>query len=333
MASITYTGEVASPAGPLQIASEDGSETGLCPDGVDCKLPDEPEVKENKQCNYVYDEDGRKVCDSRIYQGDPGDVSCGDVNGVFTCVGKAPKANGIDISTSIDTMPNSDGSTTSTKTDVATKYNCPDGYSSCTVTNTTTTTTTHTNADGSIAGSSSTTVCSGAECGGSSGSGGGGNGGKGDDTTNCDPATDPKACEGGSTDGGGKKCDAPIQCDGDAVMCAILQQQHKDTCELMAEPSEEEKSKFEQDKAAEATKVDQLQEQLDDKAKTIFSDFQTKASGNQYGGRCFDDVSFEFMGSTFTLPASQVCPYLALFRYAVVAMAYLASARIVSRGI
>lgn len=330
----SFTGEVAGNGGSLTIGNPQTGSEGVCPDGVDCTPPDEPQQKENKQCNYVYDEDGRKVCDSRQFQGDPGSMNCGEFNGGgYTCTAKVPTANGIDISTKIDTTPNSDGSSTSTKTDVAIKYNCPNGYSSCTVTNTTTTTTTHTNADGSIAGSSSTTVCSGAECGGSSGSGGGGNGGKGDDTTNCDPATDPKACEGGSTDGGGKKCDAPIQCDGDAVMCAILQQQHKDTCELMAEPSDEEKSKFEQDKAAEATKVDQLQEQLDDKASSLFSDFQAKATGNQYGGRCFDDVSFEFMGSTFTLPASQVCPYLALFRYAVVAMAYLAAARIVSRGI
>uniref|UniRef100_UPI00273A7D7F virulence factor TspB C-terminal domain-related protein n=1 Tax=Pseudomonas sp. RW407 TaxID=2202894 RepID=UPI00273A7D7F len=169
--------------------------------------------------------------------------------------------------------------------------------------------------------------------GGGGGGGGGGNGGKGDDTTNCDPATDPKACEGGSTDGGGKKCDAPIQCDGDAVMCAILQQQHKDTCELMADPSDEEKSKFEQDKATEETKVDQLQEQLDDKASSIFADFQTKASGSEYGGACLTDQTVDVMGHEITFKWSVACPYLLWLRYALIAMAYFYAARIISRAI
>ncbi|MFS2123367.1 virulence factor TspB C-terminal domain-related protein [Pseudomonas sp. Pseusp97] len=333
LASVTFTGRVLSDAGGLQVADPEGANSGYCVDPANCKLPDLPKTEENKQCNYTTDAEGRKVCDSRQFSGEPGQQSCGDVNGTFQCVGKAPTANGIDISTKVDTKANSDGSTTSTKTDVATKYDCSGKYSDCKVTTTTTTTTTTKNAAGEVTGSNSQTTCKGDSCSGSSGTGGGGNGGKGDDTTNCDPATDPKACEGGSTDGGGKKCDAPIQCDGDAVMCAILQQQHKDTCELMAEPSDEEKSKFEQDKAAEISKVDALQDELDDKASGLFADFQAKATGNQYGGQCLADKSLEVFGATFTLPLSKICPYLVLLRYALIAMAYLAAARIVSRGI
>jgi len=116
-------------------------------------------------------------------------------------------------------------------------------------------------------------------------------------------------------------------------MCAILQQQHKDTCELMAEPSDEEKSKFEQDKASEIAKLDALQEDLDQKASGLFADFKVKASGGQYAGQCLSDKEVDIMGTSFTFPFSKACPYLYLLRYAIIAMAYLAAARIVSRGI
>lgn len=333
----SFTGEVADSGGPIQVADPGANKDGVCPDTIDCTPPDIPSTKENKQCNYVLDGEGRKVCDSRMFNGDPGEQNCGTVNGgAFTCTSRPPVGSGSDVSTKIDTKANADGSTTSTKTDVATQYNCDGKYSDCKITTTTTTTTTHKNADGSVSGTNSSTTCAGDQCGAASGAGvggGGGNKGKGDETTNCDPATDPKACEGGSTDGGGKKCDAPIQCDGDAVMCAILQQQHKDTCELMAEPSTEEKSKFEQDKAAEVAKVDVLQEDLDQKASGLFADFKVKASGGQYAGQCLADKQVDIMGTSFTFPFSKACPYLYLLRYAIIAMAYLAAARIVSRGI
>ncbi|MCE4068536.1 MULTISPECIES: virulence factor TspB C-terminal domain-related protein [Pseudomonas] len=335
LVAATFTGEAAPDAQASQSAANPATgQDGECAEGQDCTVADPPKVDDKQDCNYTTDAEGRKVCSSSQFNGDPGNMDCGSVNGKFTCVTKPASSNGIKIDTSIKTTANSDGSATSVKTDVSTKSNCPAGSSSCKVTTTTTTTTTHKGSDGSITGTSSETTCKGDECSGAStGGGGGGNNGKGDDTTNCDPATDPKACEGGSTDGGGKKCDAPIQCDGDAVLCAILQQQHKDTCELMADPSDEERSKFEQDKAAETAKVDKLQSDLDDKASSLFSDFQAKASGNQYGGQCLQDKQVDVMGATISLPFSQVCPYIALLRYAVVAMAYLAAARIVSRGI
>lgn len=333
----SFTGETAGNGGIPSVAEPGANTEGVCPDPATCNVPDIPATEENKQCNYVLDWEGRKVCDSRKFNGDPGEQNCGTINGgAYGCTARAPSGSGSDVSTKIETKPNSDGSTTSTKTDVATQYNCDGKYSDCKITTTTTTTTTHKNADGSVSGTNSSTTCAGDQCGGTSGAGvggGGGNKGKGDETTNCDPATDPKACEGGSTDGGGKKCDAPIQCDGDAVMCAILQQQHKDTCELMAEPSAEEKAKFDQDKSAEFAKVDSLQDSLDQKASGLFADFKVKASGNQYGGQCLADKQVDIMGSAFIFPFSKACPYLYLLRYALIAMAYLYAARIVSRGL
>lgn len=333
----SFTGETAGNGGMPSVADPGSSTEGVCPDPATCNVPDIPSTEENKQCNYVLDGEGRKVCDSRQFQGDPGSKNCGTINGgAYGCTDKVPSGNGTDVSTTVDTKPNPDGGTTSTKTDVATQYNCNGKYTDCKVTTTTTTTTTHKNADGSVSGTNTSTTCSGAQCGGSgtgTSGGGGGNKGKGDDTTNCDPATDPKACEGGSTDGGGKKCDAPIQCDGDAVMCAILQQQHKDTCELMAEPTDEQKAKFEQSKVAEQAKVDSLQDDLDQKVGGLFADFKSKATGGNYPGQCLEDKQVDIMGTAFVFPFSKACPYLYLLRYAIIAMAYLAAARIVSRGL
>lgn len=331
-----YTGEVADPTAPLTPADPSTNTDGVCSDSMSCTPQDQPEVNEKRDCQYVEDAEGRKICTSSSFSGSPGTQQCATgENGRVVCVTKHPSSTGSKVDTKVETKPNPDGSTTSTKTDVATKVDCPAGPSSCKSTTTTTTTTTQKDADGNVTGTTSQTTCSGDKCtsGGSTGGGGAGNGGKGDATTNCDPSTDPKACEGTSTDGGGKKCDAPIQCDGDAVMCAILQQQHKDTCELMKDPTEEEKAKFDQQKTAEFGKVDALQSELDQKASGLFSNFQATASGTQYGGRCLTDKQVDIMGHSFTFPFSQACPYLYLLRYALVAMAYLTAARIVSRGI
>lgn len=331
----TFTGEVAPDSQASQAAANpEANQDGQCGPDQNCDVPTPPTEEQKQDCNYVYDDRGARVCSSFQYKGDPGNMDCGSVNGKFECITRPASSNGTKVDTKVETKANSDGSSTTTKTDVATKVECPSGANSCKTTTTTTTTTTSKHANGEVTGSSSQTTCKGDNCSGaSSGGGGGGNNGKGDQTTNCDPATDPKACEGASTDGGGKKCDAPIKCDGDAVMCAILQQQHKDTCELMKEPTEEQKSKLQQDTVAEQAKVDALQTELDQKATSLFADFQAKASGSQYGGKCLEDKQVDIMGASFTFPFSQACPYLYLLRYALIAMAYLAAARIVSRGI
>ena len=116
-------------------------------------------VKEDKPCVYTADGD-KQVCESKKSEENTGQ-SCGTVNGVETCVPKAPDKNGIDIRTEATTTTNPDGTTTTTKKDTATTTTCK-GIKNCTTTTTTVTTTTTKNANGQTTGSSST--CSGPQC-------------------------------------------------------------------------------------------------------------------------------------------------------------------------
>ncbi|MCQ4323054.1 virulence factor TspB C-terminal domain-related protein, partial [Stutzerimonas stutzeri] len=63
---------------------------------------------------------------------------------------------------------------------------------------------------------------------GSDGGTGGGSDGDSDGEGECDPATDPDKC--GQSSVGGEACDVQIECNGDAVQCAILKQQKEMRC-------------------------------------------------------------------------------------------------------
>ncbi|MBW8452708.1 MAG: hypothetical protein K0M52_00355 [Pseudomonas sp.] len=143
-----YTGQQCSTTGTGTEVAEDVS------DSVDPET-----VKEEKPCVYTTVGD-KQVCESKKSEENTGE-SCGEVNGVRTCVPKAPDKNGIDIRTEATTKTNPDGTTTTTKTDTATSTTCK-GIKNCTTTKTTVTTTTTKNANGQTTGSNST--CTGPLC-------------------------------------------------------------------------------------------------------------------------------------------------------------------------
>ena len=143
-----YTGQQCSTTGTGNEVAEDVS------DSVDPET-----VKEEKPCVYTTVGD-KQVCESKKSEEKTGE-SCGEVNGVRTCVPKAPDKNGIDIRTEATTKTNPDGTTTTTKTDTATSTTCK-GIKNCTTTTTTVTTTTTKNANGQTTGSNST--CTGPLC-------------------------------------------------------------------------------------------------------------------------------------------------------------------------
>ncbi len=143
-----YTGQQCSTTGTGSEIAEDVS------DSVDPET-----VKEEKPCVYTADGD-KQVCESKKSEENTGE-SCGEVNGVRTCIPKAPDKNGIDIRTEATTKTNPDGSTTTTKTDTATSTTCK-GIKNCTTTTTTVTTTTTKNPNGQTTGSNST--CTGPLC-------------------------------------------------------------------------------------------------------------------------------------------------------------------------
>ena len=159
--AVSFNGEVAGDSSPLLIKGQDGAEEGICPPGENCDPEPAPVQKEEQPCNYVEDGEGRMVCSATKWTAEPGQQSCGTVNGKFDCYGRAPTSNGIQIDTKVETKPNAAGGTTTTKTDTHTQTICT-GANSCTTTTTVTVNRTDKNAAGETTGQSST--CTGPKC-------------------------------------------------------------------------------------------------------------------------------------------------------------------------
>lgn len=156
---VKFTGNTA-PGGPLSISH--GGSDGLCDPASPCPPPeDPPNQNDSKPCVYVYDGEGRKVCSSNQWNAQPGQSSCGTVNGNFVCIGKAPASNGISIDTTVTDKQNPDGSTTTTKEDKITQTICKGAYS-CSTQNTTNKTSIIKDAAGNTTGK--TNECTGPHC-------------------------------------------------------------------------------------------------------------------------------------------------------------------------
>lgn len=156
---VNFTGNTA-PGGPLSISH--GGSDGLCDPASPCPPPeDPPNQNDRKDCVYVYDGEGRKVCSSNQWNAQPGQSSCGTVNGNFVCIGKAPTSNGISIDTTVTDKQNPDGSTTTTKEDKITQTKCIGAYS-CSTQNTTNKTSIIKDAAGNTTGK--TNECTGPHC-------------------------------------------------------------------------------------------------------------------------------------------------------------------------
>ncbi len=164
------------------------------------------------------------------------------------------------------------------------------------------------------------------------GTGGGGTG-------QCDPAKDPNKCGSGSSISGDGDCKVAIQCNGDAIQCAIVRQ------EKLARCADEEFRTVDDKK-------------IQDLKNTLAGEFSgpeyepIKATGEnthdlsklldtsgRFSKACpvIPDVSFPWFGSTQTVSLSSVssdlCTYLQWFGYLLVAFAMRAAAEIIARGL
>lgn len=176
--------------------------------------------------------------------------------------------------------------------------------------------------------------------GGGDGDGGGtGGGGDGGGDGQCDPAKDPNKCGSGSSISGDGDCKVAIQCNGDAIQCAIVRQ------EKLARCADEEFRTVDDKK-------------IQDLKNTLAGEFSgpeyepIKATGEnthdlsklldtsgRFSKACpvIPDVSFPWFGSTQTVSLSSVssdlCTYLQWFGYLLVAFAMRAAAEIIARGL
>lgn len=176
--------------------------------------------------------------------------------------------------------------------------------------------------------------------GGGDGDGGGtGGGGDGGGDGQCDPAKDPNKCGSGSSISGDGDCKVAIQCNGDAIQCAIVRQEKAARCA-------DEEFRTVDDK------------KIQDLKNTLAGEFSgpeyepIKATGEnthdlsklidtsgRFSKACpvIPDVSFPWFGSTQTVSLSSVssdlCTYLQWFGYLLVAFAMRSAAEIIARGL
>ena len=185
------------------------------------------------------------------------------------------------------------------------------------------------------------------------GSGGEGSGGSGEGEGGTGSGTGTGEGEGGGsgtggtgsgTGGGGVDgetggdwggdCKKGFVCEGDALICAISQAEHKRNCELLENPKESDEHKAYTDAIAAANRAAEsgegiladLTEEVDIKSGLINT---TSALGS---GSCIRDLSISVGGHAVSLPLSKICPYLAAFGNLLVAVSMLLAARIIMRG-
>ncbi|KPZ03862.1 hypothetical protein ALP50_200229 [Pseudomonas syringae pv. spinaceae] len=182
--------------------------------------------------------------------------------------------------------------------------------------------------------------------GGGSGGGSSGGGGAGGGTGTGDapaPGTENNGGGGGAGEGkdddkdieasSSQDCKKPPACDGDVFSCAILNQSYFDSCRLISLPTEKEKIGRDKEIDIQQDLIQQSQDQLDSQVSGFLSKFMSAGSGNYGGGKCYPDKQVSIGGHSLQLPFSQICDPLVILRYGLIAAAYLAAARILSKEV
>lgn len=228
----------------------------------------------------------------------------GTVNGVEVCVNKVPNSGADGGSNETET---NDGTETTTRR-VDRSTNC-DG-DKCTTT--TTTTTTRRN---NSTGASSTTITTETS------------------TTSkpgfCQENPSSKLCKDGKEDGSsfGGSCGAGFTCEGDAIQCAMAQEQHRRACKLFDDQTPES-----QLYNAEKSKTGKRTGDLPGNETIAFGQSMYDSSNALGPGTCISDLPVDVLGQTVSLPISQICPHLATLRLALLAFGALLWVLIVLRG-
>jgi hypothetical protein len=295
---------------------EASSGSGTTCEGADCHKDDPQSGTKNEPC-IKQDTGAGFTCTSTVEDSKVGQTSCGTANGVYVCTASSkPAKTTVTESVKQESSANPDGSMSTKNITTTTKTTCV--ADKCTTTSYTTTTKGGTTGQGQPVPDS--TSCTGDDCpsqtkGGGGGGGSVGSGGKDDD---------------GSAESSGD-CAKPPACDGDVFMCALLDQNFKDSCSLKALPTAKEISDKDQAIQKEVNEVQAAQDQMDSDVSGLLSGFKAAATSGGAGGKCYPDKEFTIKGSTIAMPFSKICEPLILLRYALIAGAYLIAARILSR--
>lgn len=237
----------------------------------------------------------------------------GKVNGVDVCV-KCGEARDNKDSKDTSEKPEPDGGRTTTTNSRNTSTECIG--TQCTTTTTTTTTSTTRGPDGSITRGPTT-------------------------TTGTDSSTEPiadfckknpmspmcKTADASEWGGGCAGGAAAMTCKGDAIQCAIAQDQIRRNCQAFEGVSPE-RQLYENSKYREGNTT--LDNPLNESISAAIAIDQTDVLGG--GGSGMKDLTIDVMGKSVLLPFSQVNPYLDMLGRVLVAVSFLLAFRIVSRG-
>ncbi|MEF8685934.1 UNVERIFIED_CONTAM: hypothetical protein NO986_00515 [Comamonas sp. A-3] len=245
--------------------------------------------------------------------------SVGEINGVRTCV---PNQAATGDATSKETK-NGDGTTSNTES----KTTCENGV--CKTTSTTTTKDSSGNTTSTSTSSSSSsqreycainkasTVCA-ATNGDKNPDGKDGSGKDGDECTGDDCKEKPSKFAG--------SCEAGFSCEGDALQCAIAQDQHKRNCQMFDGKTSE--SQLYDSEVAKGSNRD-VTKDLPGNSEV---DVSGKLSSEDVlgGGRCIGDLNVQVWRTSVTLPFSNICPSLGYLGWVLISVCSLAAFRIVS---
>lgn len=228
----------------------------------------------------------------------------GTVNGVEVCVNKVPE-NGVGGTTET-TEETKDNETKKVTKDTQTE--CNNGV--CTTTTTTTTTTTN-NTTGTVTTTTGTATTTKPQAG------------------FCSENPSSKLCGSGDEKGSsfGGTCSAGFTCEGDAIQCAMAQEQHRRACKLFDDQAPESELYN-----AEKSKTGKRTGDLPGNETIAFGSSMYDASNALGPGTCISDLPADVLGQTVSLPISQICPHLATLRLALLAFGALLWVLIVFRG-
>ncbi|CAN7474550.1 hypothetical protein [Acidovorax delafieldii] len=228
----------------------------------------------------------------------------GTVNGVEVCVNKVPNSGADGGSNETET---NDGTETTTRR-VDRSTNCEGDK--CTTT-TTTTTTRRNNSTGATTTTTTTSTSTTSKPG------------------FCQENPSSKLCKDGKEDGSsfGGSCAGGFTCEGDAIQCAMAQEQHRRACKLFDDQTPES-----QLYNAEKSKTGKRTGDLPGNETIAFGQSMYDSSNALGPGTCISDLPVDVLGQTVSLPISQICPHLATLRLALLAFGALMWVLIVFRG-
>ncbi|MFI8616130.1 hypothetical protein ACIGHN_11535 [Acidovorax sp. NPDC077693] len=230
----------------------------------------------------------------------------GMVNGVDTCVNRVPDS-GADGGDKTESEEDNGTETRRVTTDKNTT--CKNGV--CTTVTTVTTTITN-NSTGASSSSTSTSTTTKPQAG------------------FCQENPRSKLCSDGDEKGSsfGGTCSAGFTCEGDAIQCAIAQEQHRRACKLFDDVDSQEYKLYQQEKSKTGKRTGDLPGN-----ETISFGSGRYDSSNMLGaGSCISDLTVDIMGKNVVLPLSNICPMLATLRLALLAFGALLWVIIVFRG-